>query len=64
LFQGSWKEAVRVTVTDVTGNIVYNIDQYFPDQPLNLGSALATGMYYVIVNAGGNTYTQKIMKGE
>ncbi len=63
-FDGNWNTPVKITVTNITGNIVYSLDNYLPAEPLNIGSNLTNGMYYVVVQVGETVYTQKIMKSE
>jgi hypothetical protein len=63
-FNDHWTGPVKVTITDLTGNILFSIDNYFPVEPLNVGASLSNGMYYVIINTGDNIFTQKIVKSE
>jgi hypothetical protein len=59
---GNWVNPVKVTISDLTGNIVYSVDHHSISDPLDLGASLTNGMYYVIVNTGEAIYTQKIVK--
>jgi hypothetical protein len=61
-FNGYWDAPVKVTITDLTGNVLFSLDNCVLSEPLDIGTGLPGGMYYVIVNTGEAVFTQKIVK--